>query len=177
MVVNLSRLVKKLAKNSIPEVSPVVIGLGANSGDPEHQLLEAIELLSPLAQGTVKSSSLWRTEPVDMQDDSGEFINAVAAFDTSLTPEALLSALQQIEVKLGRPAEHGKNVARTIDLDILLYGKEMIDLPTLKVPHPRMLERLFVLLPLQEIASDQEVCGHELRHWIQAAPAMEISKI
>ncbi len=177
MGIKLSRLVKKLAKNIGLKPRRVVIGLGANSGDPGQQLLAAIDQLGSLAVGEIRQSSLWQTEPLDMQDDSGEFINAVAAFDTCLTPEALLAALQQIEIGLGRPAQHGKNVARPIDLDILIYGDESIDDAALKVPHPRMLERLFVLLPLQEIEPDLRLDGRELSFWIETAPAMGISRL
>lgn len=112
-----------------------------------------------------------------MQDGSGEFTNAVAAFDTRLAPLPLLAALQKIEVDLGRPADHGKNVARTIDLDLLLYGSKCLDLPELKIPHPRMLERLFVLLPLQEVLPELVLDGRALSHWIDSAPAMEMIRV
>lgn len=111
-----------------------------------------------------------------MADNSGGFINAVAAFDCSLEPLALLQSLQEIEMQMGRPVDHEKNVARPIDLDILLFGDEVFDLPDLKVPHPKMLERLFVLLPLQELLPDFVWGGVGLDEWIRRAPPIAINR-
>lgn len=138
----------------------------------------AILSLEQLATGPITASSLWESEPVAMNDDSGLFVNAVAAFQTLLPAEALLAALQEIEVALGRPKDHGKNVARPIDLDIVAYGGEQISLPNLEIPHPRMNERLFVLLPLQEIRPNFRVPGiaQSLQFLIDAAPRIAISR-
>lgn len=155
----------------------VVIGLGANSGAPEAQLETATSRLAELAVGEVVVSSLWRSEAVDMQDGSGDFVNAVVTFNCQLEPLALLRQLQTIEVSMGRPADHRRYVARTLDLDLLLYGEQQISHPELLVPHPRMLERLFVLLPLQEVWPDYAVDGVDLKTLIQRAPAMAIEQL
>ena len=160
-------------------VAQVVIGLGANQGDPGGQIREALSRLEKFAVGPVRVSSFWRSEAVGMSDHSSGFINAVAAFETTAEPVILLRELQAIEVALGRPADHGKNVARNIDLDILAFGTERIDLPELTVPHPRMLERLFVLLPLEELLPDYQdpKTGLSLDHWISQAPSIDMQKL
>jgi 2-amino-4-hydroxy-6-hydroxymethyldihydropteridine diphosphokinase len=157
----------------------VIIGLGANLGDPVGQIDEAARRMQALATGEVRLSSLWRSEAVGMSDGSTGFVNAVAAFETELNANTLLSALQEIEVILGRPADHAKNVARNIDLDILDYCGELIAEPDLQVPHPMMFERLFVLLPLQELLPDYRdpVTGIGLAHWLDDAPQIEMERL
>ena len=155
----------------------VVIGLGANLGDPQQQLKRAIEAIDELAVGELKASSLWRSEGVDMQDESSDFVNAVVVMNTRLKPEALLQALQSIEVNMGRPSEHDRNVARTIDLDILLFSDWQVEERYLQIPHPRMLERLFVLLPLQEVLPDYHQAGVPIAELIRNAPKMQISRL
>ncbi|MFN3239821.1 MAG: 2-amino-4-hydroxy-6-hydroxymethyldihydropteridine diphosphokinase [Pseudomonadales bacterium] len=156
----------------------MAIGLGANSGAPAAQLKEAMTRLAELAVGEIKVSSMWRSEAVDMQDQSGEFVNAVIAFDCQLPPLTLLRRMQAVEVAMGRPADHERYVARPpLDLDLLLYGEEQISEPDLLVPHPRMLERLFVLLPLQEVWPDYTVGDADLKTLIQLAPDMAIERL
>lgn len=128
------------------------IALGSNLGDTAANLEAAIERLAQLATGKVLRSSFVRTEPFDMEDDAGDFLNAAVGFDTRLGARALLVALQEIEVDMGRPADHGHHTSRIIDLDIICYGDCVIDEPGLVVPHPRALERPFVIVPLAEIA-------------------------
>lgn len=128
----------------------VYIGLGSNLGDRQARLQEAREKIAGMP-GTVirKLSSLYLTEPWGYHEQ-GEFINQVVEIETILSPEELLACLQEIEIKMGR--QHvGKWGPRIIDLDILLYGDQVINLPELKVPHPYMRQRLFVLIPLQEM--------------------------
>jgi len=126
------------------------IGLGANFGDPRAQLLAAFEALDRIAGTRLTArSSLYRSAPVGYADQP-HYLNAVARIDTSLEPEALLARLQQIERSLGRERSF-RDAPRTIDLDLLLYGARCIDTPALAVPHPRMHERAFVLLPLLEL--------------------------
>jgi len=129
------------------------IGIGANLGDARANVLDAIERLARLPEGRlVRASSLYRTDPIDSSGD--DYVNAVACIDTTLAPHALLAALHGIEQAHGRERPY-RNAPRTLDLDLLLYGDERIaDAPTLIVPHPRMHERAFVLVPLAELARD-----------------------
>jgi 2-amino-4-hydroxy-6-hydroxymethyldihydropteridine diphosphokinase len=127
------------------------ISLGSNMGDRAANLRRAVELLAEA--GRVASlSSLYLTDPVGNEDQEA-FINAAAAVETSLSPEALLAVCRSIEERLGRV----RTVLwgpRTIDLDILLYDDRTVDTASLTIPHPRMAERRFVLEPLAEIAPD-----------------------
>ncbi|MCZ7608277.1 MAG: 2-amino-4-hydroxy-6-hydroxymethyldihydropteridine diphosphokinase [Planctomycetota bacterium] len=131
------------------------IGLGSNLGDREASLRAALDRLAalPLTR-LVRESSLMETEPVDSPEGAGLFLNGVAWIETSLAPLELLEALLAIERELGRDRKgQPRNAPRTIDLDLLLYGEQVIDQPELQVPHPRMSEREFVLWPLLQIAS------------------------
>jgi len=131
------------------------IGIGANLGDARANVLDAIERLShACGVRLLRASSLYRTAPIDSSGD--DYVNAVAAIDTDLAPHALLAALHAIEQAHGRERPY-RNAPRTLDLDLLLYGDMAIDdAPTLVVPHPRMHERAFVLVPLAELARDLE---------------------
>ena len=128
------------------------IGLGANLGDPEQALRSAIlQLGSTPGIRLLQASSLYRSAPVD--SSGPDYINAVAEIATILTAPSLLAALQAIEQAAGRERPY-VNAPRTLDLDLLLYGGARIASPLLTVPHPRMWERAFVLLPLHEIAPE-----------------------
>ena len=131
------------------------IGLGSTLGDRETNLRSALLKLGELPQTRlVRESSFIETEPVDSPDGSGPFINGVAELETSLSPRDLLEGLLGIERDLGRDRRgQSRNAPRTLDLDLLLYGEQLIDEPDLQVPHPRMSEREFVLWPLLQIAS------------------------
>lgn len=134
------------------------VALGANIGEPQRQVEAGFAALAALP-GTrvVARSSLYRSAPVGYADQP-DFINAVAAVDTGLEPQALLAALLGIERAHGRVRDF-PNAPRTLDLDIVLYGERVIHEPGLTVPHARMLERAFVMLPLAEIAPDANVPG------------------
>jgi len=126
------------------------IGLGANLGDPMAQLRNAVAALGRLPGTCVAAvSSVYRSAPVGYLDQP-DFLNAVAALDTRLSPQALLDALLAIEQDGGRTREF-RNAPRLIDLDLLLYGERVVDEEHLTVPHPRMSGRAFVLLPLAEL--------------------------
>ena len=128
------------------------IALGANLGDRRGNVDRALSLLRASAGVTVtKVSSLLENPAVGGPPDSPPFLNAVAELDTTLPPRELLTRLLQIERSLGRERRE-KWGPRAIDLDLLLYGEEVIDEPDLRVPHPLMHERRFVLDPLKEIA-------------------------
>lgn len=140
------------------------IGLGANLGDAQTTLIEAIEALRHTsAIHAVESSSLWRSDPVDAPGPA--YINAVAKISTTLAPLPLLQVLNTIEATFGRE-RHFRNAPRTLDLDLLLYEKLAFSTPTLTVPHPRMHLRAFVIKPLAELGvTDTVVNGQPLTHW------------
>ena len=133
---------------------PVVayIGLGANLGDARQTLQDALQALAQTPGiEQVVASDLYRTAPIDATGP--DFINAVAQVHTRLHAMDLLAVLQQIEQAAGRERPY-RNAPRTLDLDLLLYGTGHIDSPTLTVPHPRMGERAFVLVPLAALAPE-----------------------
>lgn len=145
-----------LAPARPPAVS--FIGIGANLGNSQGTVLQAIQAIGTL-QGTtlLAASSLYRTAPID--SSGPDYINAVVEISTTLGAHALLAQLQAIENKAGRARPY-RNAPRTLDLDILLYdGDQAINTPSLVVPHPRMNERAFVLVPLAEIAPLQVSAG------------------
>lgn len=129
------------------------IGLGSNLQGPEAQLRHALEALSALPESQLLGvSRLYRSAPMGPQDQP-DYINAVALIDTALEPHALLDALQAIENAQGRVRERRWG-ERTLDLDLLIYGGEVIAGERLTVPHPGLAERNFVLYPLAELAPD-----------------------
>ena len=134
------------------------IGLGANLNDPAAQVEYALAELDRLP-GTrlIARSSLYASAPVGYVDQP-DFINAVAQIETALAPRALLAALLDIEHRHGRERSF-RNAPRTLDLDLLLYGNAHFHEEGLTLPHPRMTERGFVLLPLLEIAADATIPG------------------
>jgi 2-amino-4-hydroxy-6-hydroxymethyldihydropteridine diphosphokinase len=131
------------------------VGLGSNLGDREVTLYAALEALGESSQVDVVAVSAFReTDPVGLVDQP-RFVNAAAALETGLSPRELLSLLLDIERDLGRDRRQEKRWGpRTIDLDLLLYEDEVIDEPGLAVPHPRLTERAFVVVPLLELAPD-----------------------
>ncbi|ROZ69706.1 2-amino-4-hydroxy-6-hydroxymethyldihydropteridine diphosphokinase [Ramlibacter sp. WS9] len=134
---------------------PVVayVALGANLGGAVVAVLDAIESIGTLPDTEITGrSSLYRTAPVD--SSGPDYINAVVEVSTRLCAPELLSRLQAIEAAAGRERPY-RNAPRTLDLDILLFGSARIDSARLEVPHPRMYERAFVLIPLAEIAPHQ----------------------
>ena len=134
------------------------VGIGANLDDPAARVRGAFASLDAMP-GTrlVKRSSLYRTEPQGYRAQP-DFVNAVAELETALAPRELLGQLQAVEAGAGRRRSFA-NAPRTLDLDLLLYGAQRIDESELVVPHPRMHERAFVLVPLLEIAPDAEIPG------------------
>lgn len=129
------------------------IALGTNLGRKRDNIARAIQLIAALPGVKInKSSSLYETEPWGKTDQE-KFLNQVIAVETSLQPAELLRELQNIEIKMGRQRKE-KWGPRIIDLDILLYGNEVMDDPHLTIPHPHLRQRLFVLVPLAEIGAD-----------------------
>ena len=135
------------------------IAFGANLGEPAAALELACERIAALPGTRVAArSSLYRSAPVGVAGQP-DYLNAVIAADTTLPAAELLSALLAIEHAAGRTRDYHQ-APRTLDLDLLLYGDAEINLPQLEVPHPRMHQRAFVLLPLAEIAPQATIPGH-----------------
>lgn len=131
------------------------IALGANLGDAAEAIRQAVEAIDALSECSVKkTSSRYQTAPLETLPGyapGGDYINAVVEVETELRAPVLLQHLQQLELAAGRDRPY-TNAPRTLDLDLLLYGDGRIDSSQLTVPHPRMWQRAFVLVPLAEIA-------------------------
>ena len=153
------------------------IALGANLGDPQAMVQNAIAALDALPDTRlIRASSLYRTEPVGLKAQP-DFINAVAAIRTTLAPQDLLCELQNLEATHGR-VRSIPNAPRTLDLDILLYADQVINTPTLTLPHPRMRLRAFVLAPLAEIAPKLQIPGRgSLAAWLPAVANQRILRL
>ena len=133
------------------------IGLGANLGDAQQALRGAVQALAQTPGiDRVVSSGFYRTAPIEATGP--DYINAVAQVHTQLNAMDLLAALQAIEQAAGRERPY-RNAPRTLDLDVLLYGRGQVNSPTLTVPHPRMGERAFVLVPLADVAPELVPAG------------------
>jgi 2-amino-4-hydroxy-6-hydroxymethyldihydropteridine diphosphokinase len=129
------------------------VGLGANLGDPQAALRQALAGIAGLpATRVVASSRMYRSAPVDA--GGPDYVNAVAQIETALDAQSLLRALQALEQAGGRERPY-RHAPRTLDLDLLLYGSASIASAALTVPHPRLRERAFVLLPLAELAPER----------------------
>ena len=136
----------------------VYIALGANLDDPAAQVRAAVEELAMLPGTRLAAVSSFYSNPAVGYVDQPEFVNAVAKIETALTPRTLLDHLLAIERRFGRTREF-QNAPRTLDLDIVVYGSQVVDEPGLTIPHPRMHERAFVLVPLLEIEPELVVPG------------------
>ncbi|MFN3985165.1 MAG: 2-amino-4-hydroxy-6-hydroxymethyldihydropteridine diphosphokinase [Rhodocyclaceae bacterium] len=135
------------------------IAFGANLGDPRAGFAFARERIGRLPHTRVAAwSSLYRSAPIGVGDEHPDYLNAVIALDTTMPPLPLLHALLAIEAEGGRSRSYHL-APRPLDLDLLLYGNSTISEPELYVPHPRMHQRAFVLLPLAEIAPDVRIPG------------------
>lgn len=154
----------------------VYIGLGSNLQDPVSQLTTALNSLANLPDTRlVSQSSLYISD--SLLEGQPQYINAVACLETELTPEALLDQLQQIENEQGRERKERWG-ARTLDLDIILYGNQQINTERLTIPHPQMALRSFVLMPLLEIASG--IClpsGELVSLLLTSCPSQNLKKM
>lgn len=133
----------------------VYLSLGTNLGDKRKNIAEAIKNIGELVGDVVRQSALYETEPWGFRSDN-RFVNAAVCVDTQLSPRRLLEVTQRIEREMGRTlkSDGGEYHDRIIDIDILLYGDLHIDEPDLKIPHPLMHERDFVMTPLNEIIEE-----------------------
>ena len=132
----------------------VFLGIGSNLGKREENILEAIKKIRELIGPVINTSSVYETKPWGFRSRNN-FLNMVIEVDTQLKPSGLLGRLLMIESLLGRVREGKKYTSRIIDLDILLYNEKVMENKVLVIPHPRMHERKFVLVPLCEIAPEQ----------------------
>lgn len=151
------------------------IGLGANLGDAQASLKEAATELSSMP-GIVQFelSPLYRSAPIE--SSGPDYINAVAACETTLSAHQLLRVLQQLELRHGRLRPY-RNAPRTLDLDLLLYGAQEIREPDLVVPHPRMHERAFVLKPLADLAPDLQLAQGSVAALLNACSDQALARI
>ncbi len=158
-------------------MSLAYIALGANLGDPAATVKAAFNALAELPKTRLfATSALYRSAPVGITGQP-EFVNAVASIETTLDPEALLDALLAIEQQFGRVRAE-KNGPRTLDLDILLYGEQIIDTARLTLPHPRLHLRAFVLYPLADLAPMLDLPGRGLlAAWLPAVANQGIERL
>ncbi len=165
--------------NPLKEGGRVLVAMGSNVGDPVETVRQSGLALQGLASGSFSMSGLWSTEAIGLLDGGGDFINACASFDYGGAPSALLGELQALELHFGRPENHGVHRSRTLDLDIIAFGNTVIRERELRIPHPRAHERLFVLLPLQEIEPGFRFPDRKetLEELIGLAPAMKLHRL
>lgn len=154
-----------MSRTPFRQTSLAYIGLGSNLERPRQQVASALDELDALPLTQVSSASrLYSSRPVGPQDQP-DFVNAVAAIETQLSPLALLDQLQALEQRHRRRRERHWG-PRTLDLDVLLFNTTSVDHPRLQVPHPHMHERAFVLRPLLEIAPHLSLQGRPLEQWL-----------
>jgi len=151
------------------------IGMGANLGDAQATLLAATKEISVLpGVANAKLSPLYRSAPVDA--GAPDYINGVLQVSTTMQPETLLRALQAIENGHGRQRPY-RHAPRTLDLDLLLFGREVRNTDFLTLPHPRMHERAFVLMPLRDLAPGMMLAQGSLEELLAACPDQLLSRI
>ena len=151
------------------------IGLGGNVGDVFANMKTAIKSLNEHPKISVKSiSNVYKTPPWGIEDQDW-FLNACASVETSLSAQELLAACLEAEKMLKR-VRNLRWGPRTIDLDVLVFGEEVIAEDNLQVPHPRIQERAFVLMPIADIAPDMLLHGKTISHWLETIDASEIQK-
>ena len=159
-------------------MASVIIALGGNVGDVRATFQKSISNICGMTQGAVLArSSDYATPPLG-DEQQADFINACVEVETSLDPHALLFTLHRIEQKFGRDRAHERRWGpRTLDLDLIAYDDVRIDRPELTLPHPRLFERAFVLVPLAEIAPDRLIAGRRVRDALAALPSEGITRL
>ena len=157
-------------------MTKVYLSLGSNIGDKKAYLDAALDRLNQLPQTSVTLVSSFYETAAWGKTDQDDFLNICCELETSLSAQQLLSDCQQIEKDLDR-VRHEHWGPRTIDIDILLYGIERIETDNLKVPHPYMTERAFVLVPLHEIAPSLKLCGESITSYLKTLNLEEVRKL
>ena len=135
----------------------VLVGLGSNQGESTDIVVAAIEALVTFAKpSSLRASQMFRTSPVNCPPGSGDFVNAAVTFEAKagLAPEALLQELKAIEQEFGRAEKYQRNAPRELDLDLLLFDDEVRESDVFTLPHPRAVDRLFVLKPAAQLVPE-----------------------
>ena len=157
---------------------PILLAIGSNVGDRVEECEQALHFIASQASdpAQIRTSSLWETDPVGPSETP--YLNGVIKATTERTPLEWLSAIKQYEASRGRDLNAPRWSAREIDIDILMLGQEPLDHPELHLPHKEMTQRLFVLLPLQEVEPDwtDPVHVQGIDHWIRQAPSLSCTK-
>lgn len=157
-------------------MAKVIIALGTNLGEPHQQLIKAGHFLASISEAPAQLSPIYKSEPVGPSEN--DFLNAVVAITTHLSPEKLFEKLKQHEKDQGRPSRYLKWTARVMDLDIIAYDNLVIETDSLIIPHSEYIRRLFVLLPLKDILPDWKdpVTAQHINKLIAGAPKLRIIK-
>jgi 2-amino-4-hydroxy-6-hydroxymethyldihydropteridine diphosphokinase len=159
-------------------MASVIIALGGNVGDVRATFRKAIANICGRAQATLEARSSDYATPPWGDEQQADFINACIEIETSLDPHALLFTLHKIEQKFGRDrAKETRWGPRTLDLDLIAYDDIRIDRPELTLPHPRLFERAFVLVPLADIAPDRMIAGRRVRDGLSAVSTAGIARL
>lgn len=156
------------------------IGFGSNQGDRQAFFCDASAGLDAFPETRVVGvSRLYETKPVNISDNGGWFLNGVILLDTALSPEDLIRRMRELERSLGKSPDHRSDRSRPVDLDLLLYGDRVISSEDLQVPHPRMLDRAFVLVPLAETAPQliHPISGLTMAESVSRLPQEEMVEV
>ena len=157
-------------------MTAAVLGLGGNIGDPRSEMVSALRRLDMNSKiDVVAVSPLYLTPPWG-KTDQPPFLNAAARIETSLSPRSLLSAILDVERELGRERSERWG-PRTIDIDILVFGTVDIDEPRLHIPHPRLTERAFALVPLIDVMPEAMIEGRSPTDWLSHVDSASITRI
>lgn len=157
-------------------MAKIAIALGSNLNEPHKQLVTAKDFLSELSDSTFNISNIYESEPIGPSEH--DFLNAVVLIESELSASELFYKLKEQEKVQGRPSRYPKWVARSIDMDIISYDEKIIKTDELTIPHAEYSQRLFVLLPLQEVLPNwvDPKTKLAIKTLIESAPEMSISK-
>ena len=159
-------------------MASAIIALGGNVGDVRTTFRKAIANICGMTQGTLEAQSSDYATPPWGDDQQADFINACIEIETSLDPHALLFVMQKVEQKFGRTRDKERRWGpRTLDLDMIAYDDISLQKPDLTLPHPRLFERAFVLVPLAEIAPDRVIGGIRVRDGLSSVSTQGIERL